>query len=148
VLRYYYSAADVFVTAPWYEPFGITPLESMACGTPVIGSAVGGVKFSVVNGETGLLVPPHDPDAIATAADRLLRDEPLRSRMSRNAVARVRERFRWQDVAAEIDSVYDDVLAPGHAPAERVVLNAPLALETAAAPPVRLSRGVPTELEA
>lgn len=53
VLKYYYSAADVFVTTPWYEPFGITPLEAMACGTPVIGSNVGGVKFTVSDGETG-----------------------------------------------------------------------------------------------
>jgi D-inositol-3-phosphate glycosyltransferase len=56
-LKYYYSAADVFVTTPWYEPFGITPLESMACGTPVIGSNVGGIKYSVEDGKSGLLVP-------------------------------------------------------------------------------------------
>jgi glycosyltransferase involved in cell wall biosynthesis len=47
VLKYYYSAADAFVTTPWYEPFGITPIEAMACGTPVIGAAVGGIKFTV-----------------------------------------------------------------------------------------------------
>src|SRR5690606_19942270 len=46
-LKYYYSAADVFVTMPWYEPFGITPLESMACGTPVVGARVGGIKYTV-----------------------------------------------------------------------------------------------------
>jgi glycosyltransferase involved in cell wall biosynthesis len=112
VLRYFYSAADIFVTTPWYEPFGITPLESMACGTPVIGSAVGGVKFSVVDGETGFLVPPHDPAAIAAGAARLLRDDALRERMSQRALARVRRRFQWRDVAAEIDALYDDVVAP------------------------------------
>ena len=48
-----YGAADVFVTTPWYEPFGITPLEAMACGTPVVASAVGGIKHSVVDGVTG-----------------------------------------------------------------------------------------------
>ena len=53
-LRYYYSAADVFVTMPWYEPFGITPVEAMACGVPVIGSRVGGVQYSVEDGRTGL----------------------------------------------------------------------------------------------
>ena len=58
-LKYYYSAADVFVTTPWYEPFGITPLEAMACGTPVVGANVGGIKFTVVDGKTGFLVPPR-----------------------------------------------------------------------------------------
>ncbi|HEU4632919.1 MAG TPA: glycosyltransferase, partial [Flavisolibacter sp.] len=61
VLKYFYSAADIFITTPWYEPFGITPLESMACGTPVIGADVGGIKFSVKDGETGYLIPPKDP---------------------------------------------------------------------------------------
>ena len=63
-----YCAADVFVTTPWYEPFGITPVEAMACQIPVIGAAVGGVKYTVVDGKTGFLVPPKDADALA---DRL-----------------------------------------------------------------------------
>ena len=61
-LRYYYSAADLFVTTPWYEPFGITPVKAMACGTPVVGSNVGGIKFTVRDGENGYLVPPNDPE--------------------------------------------------------------------------------------
>jgi glycosyltransferase involved in cell wall biosynthesis len=68
VLCYDYCAADVFVTTPWYEPFGITPVEAAACGTPVVGAAVGGIRTTVVDGETGYLVPPRDPDALA---DRL-----------------------------------------------------------------------------
>ena len=110
VLRYYYSAADVFVTTPWYEPFGITPLEAMACGTPVIGSAVGGIKHTVVHGETGLLVPPHNPRVIAASAAALLTDSALRARMSRRAMARVRSWFRWRHVARAVDVLYDDVL--------------------------------------
>jgi glycosyltransferase involved in cell wall biosynthesis len=120
VLRYYYSAADLFVTAPWYEPFGITPLEAMACGIPVIGTAVGGVKYTVVDGATGYLVPPHDPDAIAARAASLLRDAGLRARMSAQAIARVRVRFQWDDVAALIDGLYDSVLAPFGVPAKQV----------------------------
>jgi len=112
MLRYYYGAADLFVTAPWYEPFGITPLEAMACGTPVIGTAVGGVKYTVVDGQTGYLVPPRDPDAIAAKAARLLRDAELRARMSTQAIARVRTCFQWDDVAAAIDGLYDSVIAP------------------------------------
>ncbi|MFO1268298.1 MAG: glycosyltransferase [Rubrivivax sp.] len=62
-LSNWYRAADVFVSTPWYEPFGITPLEAMACGRPVIGSDVGGIRSSVLHGESGFLVPPLDPRA-------------------------------------------------------------------------------------
>ena len=79
-IRDYYSAADVFVSTPWYEPFGITPLEAMACGTPVIGSAVGGIKMTVLHGETGFLVPPDDPEALAARLGDVLRDPALRQR--------------------------------------------------------------------
>ncbi len=76
-LKYFYSASDVFVSTPWYEPFGITPLESMACGTPVIGSAVGGIKYSVVDGQTGFLVPPNDPDILAKKLAQLFSQPEL-----------------------------------------------------------------------
>jgi glycosyltransferase involved in cell wall biosynthesis len=110
VLRYYYSAADIFVTTPWYEPFGITPLEAMACGTPVIGSNVGGIKYTVVDGGTGFLVPPRDPKAVAAQAAVLLNDSELRTRMSSNAIVRVETHFQWKDIAAAIDDLYGDVL--------------------------------------
>ncbi len=77
VLKYYYSAADVFVTTPWYEPFGITPIEAMACGTPVIGSNVGGIKFTVKDGETGYLVPPNEPELLAERLLHLLKNPQL-----------------------------------------------------------------------
>src|SRR5690606_11255628 len=71
----YYGASDVFVTTPWYEPFGITPLEAMACARPVIGADTGGIRSTVIDGQTGYLVPPRDPDRLAEklawlAADR------------------------------------------------------------------------------
>jgi glycosyltransferase involved in cell wall biosynthesis len=109
VLRYYYSAADVFVTTPWYEPFGITPVEAAACGTPVIGAAVGGIKTTVVDGETGYLVPPHDPDALAERLALLFRDPLLSERLGRQAVRRANALFTWERVASEIARVYDDV---------------------------------------
>jgi glycosyltransferase involved in cell wall biosynthesis len=121
-LRYFYSAADVFVSTPWYEPFGITPLEAMACGTPVIGSAVGGIRYTVVDGETGFLVPPRDPDAIAACAARLFHDEALRRRLSRAGVARVREKFQWSDIAARLDTVYERASS---APASRERVETP-----------------------
>src|SRR5947209_1890486 len=81
-LRYWYSAADVFVTTPWYEPFGITPVEAMACGTPVIGAAVGGIKHTVENGRTGLLVEPNSPDELADRLAWLFDHPDARRKMS------------------------------------------------------------------
>jgi len=106
----YYSAADVFVTTPWYEPFGITPVEAMACGTPVVGTDVGGIRFSVLDGETGFLVPPRDADAVADRIDRIVADPALRERLSRAAIARVGRLFTWEKVAASLETVYRGVL--------------------------------------
>jgi D-inositol-3-phosphate glycosyltransferase len=117
MLKVYYSAADVFVTTPWYEPFGITPLESMACGTPVIGAAVGGIKYSVVNGETGYLVPPRDPEAIAEKVAHLLREPEVRQAMGQQAIRRVNEHFTWDQVADSLRAVYADICRPAVAPA-------------------------------
>jgi phosphoheptose isomerase len=112
VLKLYYSAADVFVTVPWYEPFGITPLEAMACGTPVIGSAVGGIKHTVAHGETGFLVPPRDPDAIAEKLALLLSEPDLRREMSLDAIRRVNERFTWSQVGEMLSSAYETTSRP------------------------------------
>jgi glycosyltransferase involved in cell wall biosynthesis len=112
-LKLYYSAADIFVTTPWYEPFGITPLEAMACGTPVIGADVGGIKHSVADGFTGALVPPNDPDALAAALAKLFRDPDLRKELGRNAIDRVHEQFTWSKVSAAIAALYQDVLGGG-----------------------------------
>ncbi|WP_346320094.1 glycosyltransferase [Chitinophaga sp. YIM B06452] len=113
-LKLYYSAADLFITTPWYEPFGITPLEAMACGTPVIGSMVGGIKYSVLDGKTGALVPPQDPEALAVKIHGLLTDPALLQKMSEAAVKRVRAMFTWQHVAAKMSMVYEQVLANGN----------------------------------
>ena len=110
-LKLYYNAADIFVTMPWYEPFGITPLEAMACGTPVVGADVGGIKYSVADGLTGCLVPPNDPHALAASLAKLYRDADLRKQYGRNAIDRVHEQFTWAKVTASIAALYHDVLA-------------------------------------
>lgn len=115
-LRYYYAAADIFITTPWYEPFGITPLEAMACGTPVIGSNVGGIKYSIKDGETGVLVEPHNPQQLAQALNELLSDEMLLSDMSENAIEHVNCYFTWEDVANMLKKVYRNI-----APVTRLV---------------------------
>ena len=111
-LKHLYAAADVFVTTPWYEPFGITPLEAMACARPVVGSNVGGVKYSVVDGETGLLVPPRDPDALATALNLLLTNPKRAEAMGRRGRARVLRDFTWEQVAGAMRRVYEEVALP------------------------------------
>jgi D-inositol-3-phosphate glycosyltransferase len=125
-LKLYYNAADIFVTTPWYEPFGITPLEAMACGTPVVGAHVGGIKYSVADGFTGSLVPPNDPDALAASLARLYRDPDLRKQFGRNAIDRVHEQFTWGKVTAAIAALYQDVLAGGASrqPGARVAVAA------------------------
>lgn len=112
-LKYYYNAADIFVTTPWYEPFGITPLEAMACGTPVIGSRVGGIKYTVQHGRSGLLVAPKDPDALKLAVLELAEDKALRKAMGQEGLSRVKATFTWQAVATAIDNVYNRSAAKG-----------------------------------
>lgn len=113
VLKYYYAAADIFITTPWYEPFGITPLEAMACGTPVIGSNVGGIKFSVIDGKTGFLVPPHDPLSLAEKIEMLIRDPELYGLMKRNAVKHVKQHFTWYKVANTVSTLYAKIEKDG-----------------------------------
>ena len=110
ILKYYYAASDVFVTTPWYEPFGITPLEAMACGTPVVGSNVGGIKYSVEDGKTGYLIPPQDPDTLAAKLFELLNDQALLEQMKSNSLRRVNFHFTWAKVANKISSLYDRVV--------------------------------------
>lgn len=108
-LHLYYSAADVFVTTPWYEPFGITPVEAMACATPVIGSDVGGIRTTVEDGKTGYLVPPRDPAALA---ERLvqLRAQPDRcAALGRAGYERAHRFYTWRGVVDRLVDVYRDV---------------------------------------
>ncbi|MBD0290855.1 MAG: glycosyltransferase [Thermoleophilia bacterium] len=99
-------SADAVVCVPWYEPFGIVPLEAMACGVPVVASAVGGLLDTVVDAVTGLHVPPRSPDRLAEALRGLLADPELRARLGRAGAERARSRYSWGDVAEETLEVY------------------------------------------
>jgi glycosyltransferase involved in cell wall biosynthesis len=93
-------SADVVACTPWYEPFGIVPLEAMASGVPVVASAVGGMLDSVVDGVTGLHVPPRDPLALAAALGRLLGNDGFRARLGRAGRQHAVDHFAWSTVAA------------------------------------------------
>jgi starch synthase len=115
-----YSHAAVFCCPSIYEPFGLINLEAMACATPVVASAVGGIPEVVVDGETGYLVapdlssePPYEPrhatqfaQRLAVALNRLLADPALRHRMGQQGRVWVEEHFSWRAVAQQTLALY------------------------------------------
>ncbi|NJP34355.1 glycosyltransferase [Micromonospora thermarum] len=109
----WYRSADLLVAAPWYEPFGLTPLEGMACGVPVVGTDVGGISDTVVAGLTGDLVPPRDHRALGTAIRRLLADKVRRFAYATAALDRIRSRYSWKRCAEQLSAVYAAVTAAG-----------------------------------
>jgi glycosyltransferase involved in cell wall biosynthesis len=103
-----FSSAAVVACPSRREGFGVTCLEAMAHGKPVVASAVGGLLDLVVEGETGLLVQPRDTQALRGALQRLLGDEELRRRLGTAAQTRARERFSWDTVTQAILAAYAD----------------------------------------
>jgi D-inositol-3-phosphate glycosyltransferase len=123
-LPLYYSAADVCVVPSHYEPFGLVAIEAMACGTPVVASAVGGLNFTVVAEETGLLVPAQDVDGFARAIERTLVDRLWAQKARKKSAQRVLTYFSWSGVAQQLSDLYKELLAE------------PKLLQTAALPAV------------
>jgi D-inositol-3-phosphate glycosyltransferase len=105
----WYRSADLVVAAPWQEQFEPSALEAMACGVPVIGTTVGGLTETVVDGLTGDLVPPRDPRALGGALRRLVNDKVRRFAYGTAAMDRARQAYSWKRVAAQIGSVYSTV---------------------------------------
>ncbi|GII86729.1 glycosyl transferase [Sphaerisporangium siamense] len=101
-------SAQVVVTVPWYEPFGMVPVEAMACGVPVVASAVGG-HLDTVSG-CGMLVPPRRPRLLAAVLRDLLARPELRAALGASGVRRARSRYGWPRVAAQTESVYRSLI--------------------------------------
>lgn len=120
-----YSLASVFICPSVYEPFGLINIEAMACGTPVVGAAVGGIPEIVIEGETGLLVPfeaqsktdpePKDPEAysrsLAESINRLLDAPDLAREMGKRGRRRTEEIFSWKSVARQTIEFYKELIA-------------------------------------
>ncbi len=111
ILPLYYTAADVCVIPSHYEPFGLVAIEAMACGVPVVASNVGGLKFTIIPEETGLLVEPKDIEAFANGIHRILFDELWVRKMRKQASANVNQRFSWTGVTIQLSELYRHVLA-------------------------------------
>jgi glycosyltransferase involved in cell wall biosynthesis len=111
VVTQLYSHAAVFCCPSVYEPFGLINLEAMACETPVVASAVGGILEVVEDGKTGVLVPPANPEALAAALNRVLGNPALGRSMGQAGRRRVEEQFSWASVAERTEQVYADAIA-------------------------------------
>ncbi|MBC2879017.1 MULTISPECIES: glycosyltransferase [Streptomyces] len=113
-------SADIVLCTPVYEPFGIVPLEAMACGVPVVATDVGGHRDTVAHGTTGLLVPPGKHVELADAVTGLLADPERIAAYGREGRARAVARYGWETVAEGVERVYERV-------ADRVAEPAPVA---------------------
>jgi phosphatidylinositol alpha-mannosyltransferase len=111
----YYAHSAIYACPTTKASFGITLLESMACQTPIVCSDILGFRDVVKHGREALMVPRHDPEALANGLVRLLDDENLRLRLGATGRARAAE-YDWRSVSAEVLAVYRDVLSPASIP--------------------------------
>ncbi|MEJ2448455.1 MAG: glycosyltransferase [Anaerolineales bacterium] len=110
-LSKYYSAADVTIVPSFYEPFGLTALEALACGSSVIASRVGGLKTTVVENEVGALFEPKNPQQLAEKI-KILFDQPtLNAELKSNARPYVEENFSWKTISKQVGEVYQELLS-------------------------------------
>jgi glycosyltransferase involved in cell wall biosynthesis len=108
-------SADLVVSVPWYEPFGMVPLEAMACGVPVVASAVGGHIDTVVDGVTGALVPPRQPRELARTLRDLLASGNL-PRLGAAAAERAHGRYSWERIGQDTAAAYERVCGARRTP--------------------------------
>ena len=112
------SDLDIFAMPSRREEWGVAAAEASASGLPVVATTVGGIPEIVVDGETGLLVPPEDPAALAKALERLIADPGLRSRLGTAGRHRIDDLYRWERCVDRMELAYRRALA-GRAPAGR-----------------------------
>ncbi len=106
-LANYYSSAEVAVVPSYYEPFGIVPLEAMACGTPVVASKTGGLKYTVKDKITGFLAEPRTPAALAEKINLALSQG--KKEFSENCLARIQDLFTWEKIASQYPPYFEKI---------------------------------------
>ena len=109
-LRYYYSASDIFVIPSYYEPFGMTVLEAMRCGTPIIASKVGGLSYIIQNRKTGIFFPPKNHKILAKKIIQVFENKEQRDNLTEQAEKVVKENYGWHKIASEISKLYQELL--------------------------------------
>ncbi|WP_298840315.1 glycosyltransferase family 4 protein [uncultured Roseobacter sp.] len=109
----WFQASDIYVAPQRWEGFGLTPLEAMSCGVPVVATRVGAFEDLVVPGETGFLVPPEDISELIAATDRLMTDTALRQSMAAAARRKVVAQHQIEHEAEAITAVYRRLIAEG-----------------------------------
>ncbi len=107
LLYHYYSAGDVAIIPSYYEPFGMTAIEALACGSSVIASRVGGLKSTVKEGHVGLQFEPQNPQDLADKIAYLIEHPQVNQNYRRNARPYAEERYGWRAVSKQIASVYE-----------------------------------------
>lgn len=110
LLSSYYRKASLLAYPSRYEPFGIVPLEAMACGTPVVVSNIAGCREIIVDGLNGYVVNPHDRKALAAIIKKLLLDSKLRSKIGQNAAFTIKENYTWTKAADQFIALYKSLL--------------------------------------
>jgi D-inositol-3-phosphate glycosyltransferase len=113
VLQYYYSAAEMLVMPSHYESFGMVALESMACGTPVIATQVGGLQHLVQDQETGFIIPNDDPNALEEKITQLLCKQELKEELGENSILYAHS-FSWDLITKKIIETFDKTIKDFH----------------------------------
>ena len=108
----YYNKASILVMPTYLniESFGMVLIEAMACGTPVIGTKIGGIPFVIKNGKTGLLVEPKNPKSLAEAIKRLLEDKELWDKLSKNGIKEVKQKYEYEKIIDKTENVFKEVI--------------------------------------
>jgi glycosyltransferase involved in cell wall biosynthesis len=108
-----YAGAAMVAVIPFNEPLGLVPIEAMLAGAPVIASSEGGMRETVVHGETGLSVDPRDPEKVAASIERLYRDTTLRRRLAEEGGRRVQTRYTFEGFVTRMETIYRNLVERG-----------------------------------